>query len=279
VPRSEILLHALASDDPVRLADDSSVVVSSAGAGWSGVGAELQHLPASEPPEGYMPWHLLSVQLSPPTGFEDRDDGRIALAPGHVVFRPAGVATRAWWTGPSETLNLALDPAVVGVELDASRYGPDPVVGNLAAALRHGLADGSADPLLADGVREALAAHLRTRYAGARATRGPRRLSPAELERVRHRIHDGLAEDLRLADLAAAVPLSPYHFGRAFKATTGVTPHRYVMRCRTVAARALLARPDLGIDEIARRTGFSDASHLARHFRRWLGAPPGAFRP
>jgi hypothetical protein len=103
MPRSEILLHELASDDPVRLADEGSVVVSSAGAGWSGVGAELQHLPAADPPEGYMPWHLLSVQLSPPPLYEQRRGGRVTarrrLAPGDVIFHPAGVPTHASWTG------------------------------------------------------------------------------------------------------------------------------------------------------------------------------------
>jgi AraC-like DNA-binding protein len=87
-----------------------------------------------------------------------------------------------------------------------------------------------------------------------------------------------LTEDLRLADLAAAVPLSPYHFSRLFKATTGLTPHRYVMRCRAEAARAMLARGHLGLDEIARRTGFADRAHLTRQFRRHFGTTPGAFR-
>ena len=51
------------------------------------------------------------------------------------------------------------------------------------------------------------------------------------------------------------------------------------MRCRTDAARAMLARGgDAGLDEIARRTGFADGSHLARRFRERFGVPPAAFR-
>jgi AraC family transcriptional regulator len=277
--RSTILLHDAATDAPVLLADPSSLVASSAGAGWSGLALEHQHLPAAETPDGYMPWHLLSVQLSPPPGFHDEQDGRVRLAPGDVVFRPARVATRAAWTGPSETLNLVVDPAHVAAEIADSRFGPDPVVAHLAAALRHELAHGCpGGALLADGVRTALAAHLRARYAGRPLPPGPPRLSAAELARVEERIRAGLADELRLADLAAAVPLSPHHFSRAFKATTGETPHRYVMRRRAEAARALLGRPDLRLDEIARRTGFADRAHLTRQFRRWFGVTPSAYR-
>jgi AraC family transcriptional regulator len=290
VPRSEILLHALASDDPVRLADDSSVMVSSAGAGWSGVGAELQHLPACEPPEGYMPWHLLSVQLSPPPLYEELRGGRVAtrrrLAPGDVIFHPAGVPVQGRWDGPSEVINVVVDPTAVAGAADGgavpveSRFGPDQVVSHLAQALVGDLANArSGGPLFADGVREALAGQLIARYGSARPRGGgPRRLSRAELSRVRDRIYDDLAGDLRLGDLAAAVPLSAYHFSRAFRATTGFSPHRYVMRCRAEAARALIARTRLGLGEVARRTGFADGAHLARQFRRHFGLTPGEFR-
>jgi len=289
MPPSEILIHDLATGDPVRLADAASVTVSSANAGWSGLAVEHQYLPPGEAPDGYIPWHLLSVQLSPPPVLEDYRDGRthfVRLAPGDVVFRPGGVPARAAWNGTSEAINITLDPAVVADEAASgarppaqSHFGPDPVVRHLALALRADLASGSpGGRLFADGVRTALTAHVLTRYAGSRLAGGPRRLTPAELARVRERIHADLTEDLRLADLAAAVPLSPYHFSRLFKATTGLTPHRYVMRCRAEAARALLARSHLGLDEIARRTGFADRAHLTRQFRRHFSTTPRAFR-
>jgi transcriptional regulator GlxA family with amidase domain len=49
-------------------------------------------------------------------------------------------------------------------------------------------------------------------------------------------------------------------------------------RCRTDAARSLLTRGDLDLDEIARRTGFADGPHLARRFRRRFGLSPAQFR-
>src|SRR3712207_7743621 len=53
--------------------------------------------------------------------------------------------------------------------------------------------------------------------------------SARELAQVRGRIDADLSGDLRLADLAAAVALSPYHFSRLFTATTGRTPHQFVL--------------------------------------------------
>jgi AraC family transcriptional regulator len=73
------------------------------------------------------------------------------------------------------------------------------------------------------------------------------------------------------------VHLSPYHFARAFKAAAGLTPHRYVTRCRVDEAKRLLTTRRLTVDAVARRVGFANGSHLARAFRRLEGVTPSAF--
>src|SRR5262249_29384347 len=79
--------------------------------------------------------------------------------------------------------------------------------------------------------------------------------------------------------LAAVAYLSPYHFARQFKAATGLPPHRYVIARRVERAQQLLQDGgDLSLAEIAARTGFSDQSQLARHFKRLVGVTPGQFR-
>jgi AraC-like DNA-binding protein len=40
----------------------------------------------------------------------------------------------------------------------------------------------------------------------------------------------------------------------------------------------LLAATDLSLAEIAFAVGFSDQSHLTRHFRHMIGMTPGEFR-
>jgi AraC family transcriptional regulator len=283
VPASEILLHD--ADGPVLLGRPGSVIASSAGAGWTGLSFEHQRLPPVERAAGFMPWHTLVVLVEPPPCLrEPRDAGPDVVrrfAPGDVIFHPAGVPSVAGWPGPSEVVNVAIEPGAVSALTDrvpvASGFGPNPVARHLALAL---LAAGRAAPrLLVDGLRGALAEHVARRYGGGvPRPRGPRRLTAAELARVRDRVESELHEDLRLADLAAAVPLSPHHFSRVFKATTGITPHAYVMQCRTDAARTLLVRGHLGLDEIARRTGFADGGHLARRVRRRFGVAPSALR-
>jgi len=57
-----------------------------------------------------------------------------------------------------------------------------------------------------------------------------------------------------------------------------VTPHHYLVQKRVERARELLARTELSLSEIAYAVGFSDQSHLTRHFRQMLEVTPGQFR-
>ncbi|HKQ40341.1 MAG TPA: helix-turn-helix transcriptional regulator, partial [Verrucomicrobiae bacterium] len=77
--------------------------------------------------------------------------------------------------------------------------------------------------------------------------------------------------------LAGAAGLSPFHFARLFKRSTGLSPHQYVLRCRVERARGLLMRSKASIAEVAVEVGFCDQSHLAAHFKRVYGVSPKAF--
>src|SRR3981081_3490181 len=77
-----------------------------------------------------------------------------------------------------------------------------------------------------------------------------------KLWRVIEYIQQNLDQDLTLAKLAAMVYMSPYHFARLFKRSTGVPPHRFVVRQRITRARAFLAAQELSIAQIAPRVGF-----------------------
>jgi AraC family transcriptional regulator len=87
-----------------------------------------------------------------------------------------------------------------------------------------------------------------------------------------------LAEPIPLADLAAAVSLSVSQFSRQFKASTGETPHRFLMRLRAETACRLLRSTALPIPEVASRCGFSHQEHLTRVLRAQSGITPAAVR-
>jgi AraC family transcriptional regulator len=98
------------------------------------------------------------------------------------------------------------------------------------------------------------------------------------LRRVAQYIHDNLQRELRLADLSAVVHMSPYHFARLFKRSTGVPPHQFLLRHRIDEARGLLAAQRVPIAEIARSVGFRTPSHFTTTFRRVTGVTPSAYR-
>jgi AraC family transcriptional regulator len=103
-------------------------------------------------------------------------------------------------------------------------------------------------------------------------------LSPFVLRSVRDYVAAHLGNQIRLEKLAALAQLSPFHFSRAFKASTGWSPHRYVLNCRIAEAKRLLSSSRLSIADIARRTGFSSTGQLSTRFRAWTGTTPSAFR-
>jgi len=103
-------------------------------------------------------------------------------------------------------------------------------------------------------------------------------LSPAVTRRVCDYIEGHIDEKMRLDGLAALAGLSTDHFARAFHRSVGVPPHTYLLRRRLEHVEHLLRETHAPLSEIALATGFSDQSHLARHFRRWAGVSPRQVR-
>jgi transcriptional regulator GlxA family with amidase domain len=104
------------------------------------------------------------------------------------------------------------------------------------------------------------------------------RLAPWQLKRVTEFINANLADTLQLCDLAALSGLSPSHFGRAFKGSTGLPPHRWHLNLRIERARTMLTDAGASLADVACATGFADQSHFTRVFSRTVGMSPGAWR-
>jgi transcriptional regulator GlxA family with amidase domain len=87
-----------------------------------------------------------------------------------------------------------------------------------------------------------------------------------------------LAEDVTVDLLARRALMSPRSFARRFKATTGTTPHAWLLDQRLAAAEALLEGSDAPVEEIARLVGFGTAAGLRDQFSRRRGVSPRAYR-
>jgi AraC family transcriptional regulator len=168
-------------------------------------------------------------------------------------------------------------------EVRPSFAEPDGVVFAVASRLRRAHLDSGAGALTdieASTLAHLLAGHMLRRYGtGPAPYRGPSgELRPGAVDVVAEYIRAHLADVITLDNLAGAVSLSPYHFARSFRATTGMTPHAFVTEHRLMVARDRLLRGDASVTGIALSVGFSNISHFRRLFRRRYGVAPGGLR-
>ena len=180
-------------------------------------------------------------------------------------------------------LNL-LQRLVPGAEpFESVPPGRDATVLGIASILKRVHATGSTlSDVAASTLAHRLAGHLLDYYCGRRggdtASSVPARLDRRTVDRVAAFVDAELSGVLTLDRLAAIAQLSPFHFARAFKATTGVAPHEFVTFRRMQRATTLLVQSTAGVDQVAHAVGLSNLSHFRRVFRSHLGVTPGRLR-
>jgi AraC family transcriptional regulator len=274
----------------------SRVVLSSAGTSWNDILLEQHRIPSSEMADVRYKRHVVILNLGRSTTWEFKKAGRfrsffkqrgaISLFPSHQPFSGQLKVERGV---SANVLLLALEHVLVnrtavGLELDSDRIelveqrrSSDPTIRHIAMALLAGVRNGAAcDPMYGEALSTALAVHLLREYGA--AVLGPKRHSgglPREkLVRAVEYIQDQLDTDLTVSGIAQAVYMSPYHFTRLFKESTGQSPYQYVVEARARKAKELLITGKFTISEAAHHVGFVDQSHLTRHFKRVFGLPP-----
>jgi AraC family transcriptional regulator len=99
-------------------------------------------------------------------------------------------------------------------------------------------------------------------------------LSREKLIRAIEYIQEQMTTDLTVAAIAQSVNMSPDHFARLFKQSTGRSPYRYVIEARARKGRDLLASGKFSIVEIAHNLGFADQNHLTRQVKEVFGITP-----
>ena len=244
------------------------------------------------------PEHMILVNVGRPFRLVETLDGRPTTtrgAPGDVGVVPAGadLLIRSADGAPQQVTSLAflLAPALLDEVFDAAGVpaaslvpvvgSRSPQVAQVAGLVRPVLADPTGlARLRLETLGYALAVAVASDHSAARAVPEPTaaQLSPTQLSRVVHHVEDNLGAPLAVADLAALAHVSPFHFARLFRASTGRSPHRYVVERRIARAEELLTRSQLTIAEVAASCGFADQSHLTRQLVRHLGRTPSALR-
>jgi AraC family transcriptional regulator len=170
---------------------------------------------------------------------------------------------------------------VVQLAFEHGRQVEDPVLRNLAAGMLPAMQrPGETNVLFMDHMALALRAHIATTYgmlqAPLPAPRGG--LAPWQERRARELLEANLEGGVSLEDIAGACRLSASYFARAFKQSTGLAPHRWLLQRRVSKAKTLLRDPSLSLAEVALECGFADQSHFTRVFGQWFGTTPGAWR-
>jgi AraC family transcriptional regulator len=100
------------------------------------------------------------------------------------------------------------------------------------------------------------------------------RLAPQQLLQVITYAHDFMQADIGLVELANLVHLSPYHFGRLFKQTLGLSPYQYILQLRIEYAKKLIVEGSGPLGDIAYQLNFSDQAHFSNAFRKATGVSP-----
>ena len=103
-------------------------------------------------------------------------------------------------------------------------------------------------------------------------------LSPMTLNRAIQRLRSSVATDVSLAALASDAGLSRFHFCRAFKESTGLSPHAWLRQHRLEQAMKMLRDNGDSIALIAATLGYSSQTAFAAAFRKLTGESPTDWR-
>ena len=222
---------------------------------------------------------------------QDRITSQRIVPPGGLFLQPASHDLTVELGGDLQTVHVYLDDSAlqeaadwqVRVDLAEELGNCDPLIEQLVLGL-DGVLRGwePAARTYVDHLGVMLAAHLARHHsvrpvpaAWPEARRG---LTRHQLDEVRELMDAQLATPIPLAQLAAAVSLSVSQFSRQFKASTGQTPHHFLMGLRVEQACRLLRATSMPIAEVAVRCGFSHQEHLTRVLRAQLSTTPATVR-
>jgi AraC family transcriptional regulator len=103
-------------------------------------------------------------------------------------------------------------------------------------------------------------------------------LSPHALRRAIERLRSDNDTDVSLAALATDAGLSRFHFCRAFKESTGLSPHAWLRQQRLEQAMNMLRDTDAPIASVAADLGYASQTAFTAAFKKLTGETPSDWR-
>jgi AraC family transcriptional regulator len=285
--------------DDLSFVSHDAVVASSGSYGWQNVQVVELRYKTSEWSIPPLDKHCVIVQLGPAAAVKARIDDHSfgkTLKPGEIVIVPTDLPLH-WQQSDSvesHTLHVYVHPeflrtTAAAIDLDYRQISIAPQFGiddehirhigmSLHCELQHSNVIGR---IYADSLAKVLAMQLVRRYSylnDLRVNRGG--MAPRKLRKAIEFINENLDQEqtVALPAVAQVVQMSYFHFSRAFKQSTGVSPNVYMTEQRIERAKRLLTETDLPLADIALRTGFASQSHFTTTFRKLVWTTPKAFR-
>ena len=279
------------------------VVADSAALRWSGLYVRRYQLPRVV--DRYLvpatPEPLISCQLGGSAVFKERDIGGSwithQLRRGDLFVTRSRVPYEVSFNSPPgeemENVQIHVSVDVFLAALEAAHpgksenidvvdfFGRDEPLANLCFACAEMLAERV--PAKSERVAhltKLIASCLAEKYTTAAAEKADFRggLPVRQLRKVEDYMHAHLPDNISLDSLAELVELSPFHFSRVFKQTTGMSPLQFVTRERVTSAQQLIRETKRSLIEIGLEVGYKNPSHFAQVFRRVVGVTPTEFR-
>lgn len=262
---------------------------------WDNISVEYACLDEVGEFDFAMPTQAISIAFLPHDRVTWSVDGNSKLTPlpaGSVFIY--GDRNFVWHKREraSEYINILLEPKFLEqvalesglsspIELEHRVIFSDFTILHVAQLFKLELLNGGlAGKLYVESLRNLLAVHLLRNYnfTVTKPVLVDGALDTFKLNKVKNFIEDRLAEDLSIADMAAVVHMSQFHFARAFKTATGTSPHRYLILRRIERAKVLLKVTRISIAEIAYGLGFANHSHFIAQFRKAVSTTPKSYR-
>jgi AraC family transcriptional regulator len=238
------------------------------------------------------------VIMTYPAGLQrlERRSGRsVAIGTarsGVVTIIPAGSSARWDIAGPVNVVQLYLPQTTLqSVAGEAGRPAPhdllertghtDVITSRLLLSAAD-VIDGNAalDPLFRRQLTDLLATRLLASHTGSPTSFQPTLggLSPSVLRRAIELLRSDSDADVSLGVLASDAGLSRFHFCRAFKESTGLSPHAWLRQHRLEQAMNMLRDPDASVVSVAAALGYASQTAFAAAFKKLTGETPSDWR-